>query len=238
MRLHPHAERVPRAAWFPGSQCWRERSRRSQHKRLLTGARVSPSSVEPAERCLLGAELSVSVLERAPEIPARDAAVWAPLRSDLLHVLGRGPLSLAVRAPDRVLNAEIELREHVAPSQPEHEEHLRRPASDALHLHEMTDEIIIAEVVHVIERELSAHDLRCEISKISDLLSRHANRPHGRVARREHQLRRWRVVRVKRVEPAENGSRCLARQLLIDDRANQRLEVRALRAELHAARTD
>jgi len=99
----------------------------------------------------------------------------------------------------------------------------------------MIDEIVVAQIVHVIEWELSAGDLRCEISQISDLLSRHSHRPHRLVARREHQLGRGCVVREECIEAAQNGSRRLARQLLVDDRANQRLEVRAFRAKLESA---
>src|SRR5438045_349117 len=85
----------------------------------------------------LRAELSVAVLERSPEIPARDRRVRTPLRADLLHVLRRRSFALAVSAADGVLNAEVELRQHVAAAEAEHQEHLGRPTSNAFDLHEM-----------------------------------------------------------------------------------------------------
>src|ERR1043166_7449038 len=91
----------------------------------------------------LGTELSVAILQRPPQIPAGDGAVRAPLRADLLHVFRQRTLALPIGALDGVLDAEVELREDVASAQPEHQEHLRRPAADAFDLHQMLDQILV-----------------------------------------------------------------------------------------------
>src|SRR6185437_5426107 len=85
-------------------------------------------------------KLRVAV-ERTPEVPAGHRAVRAPPGADLLHLFRGRPFAHPICPSDRVLDAEVELRQHVAPAESEHEEHLRRPAPDALHLHEMRDEL-------------------------------------------------------------------------------------------------
>src|SRR5690349_20165695 len=101
---------------------------------------------------LLGAELAAAVVERAPEIPTGDAGVRCPFRTDFEHVFRRD-LSLSVSALDRVLDSEIDVGEHVRAAELEHEEHLRGPATDALHLHEMLDELRILERLDVMQRK-------------------------------------------------------------------------------------
>src|SRR5690349_19700938 len=56
---------------------------------------------------LLGAELTITVLERSPQIPTRHGAMRAPLGANLPNVFRRRPLSLSVRALDGVLNPQI-----------------------------------------------------------------------------------------------------------------------------------
>ena len=54
-------------------------------------------------------------------------------------------------ALDRVLDPEIELGEDVRASQPEHEEHLRGPAADALHLRERLDHVLVGQSTDLVE---------------------------------------------------------------------------------------
>src|SRR5687768_10023813 len=81
----------------------------------------------------LRAELTAAVIQGSPQIPAGDAAVRRPFRADLEHVLGTD-LPLAVGAPDRVLDAEIEVGEDVRAPELEHQEHLRGPLAYPFHL--------------------------------------------------------------------------------------------------------
>jgi hypothetical protein len=187
---------------------------------------------------LLGAELSVAVLERAPEVPARHRAVRAPLRADLLHVLWRGTFALAIRALDRVLDPEIQLRKHIGAAKPEHEEHLRRPSSNAFHLHEMGDEIVVGHPFHLVQGKLAARDLGCEVSHVSDFLAGEPNGAELLVRHAKDAFRRRLVSRKERVEPREDRSGGLAGQLLEYDGAGERLEVRPLGAQLQAANAD
>src|SRR6478672_6908997 len=91
---------------------------------------------------LRASSLAVSVLERSPEVPARDRRVRAPLLADAENVLRRRTLLEAIRALDGILHAEVELGEHVRTAEPEHEEHLHRPSPDPLHLHEVLDDLV------------------------------------------------------------------------------------------------
>ena len=57
---------------------------------------------------LLGAQLTISVLERSPQVPAGDGAVRAPLRADLPNVFWCWTLPLTIGALDGVLNAKVQ----------------------------------------------------------------------------------------------------------------------------------
>lgn len=83
-----------------------------------------------------------------------------PLCPDLRHLLWRRSLPFLVRALDRVLNAEVELRQHVEASEPEHEKHLRRPAPDAFDLDEVIDEVVVVHRLDGVERQRARRHLR------------------------------------------------------------------------------
>ena len=182
-------------------------------------------------------ELPVPILERAPQVPARDGAMRAPLCADLAHVLWSGTLPLAIRPTDRVLNPQVQLGQHIWPAQSEHQEHLRRPPADAFHLHEVLDQVVVAHLVDGIERKLARRDLGREITKIGDLLPRQSDCSKLLVARCENGVG-LRGSAVERIEARENRPSRLAGQLLVDDRAHERLVMSALGPQLNAARTD
>src|SRR5687768_4230674 len=89
-------------------------------------------------------EVRVSV-ERPPEVPTGIRGIWRPSGADGSDSLRGGQLSHPVGALQALANAEVELREHVRPSEPEHEEHLRAPATDALHRRERLDDLGVLE---------------------------------------------------------------------------------------------
>lgn len=186
---------------------------------------------------LILAELPVTVVERAPEIPARNRAVRAPLRADLAHVFRRWSLPLPVRAANRVLNPQVELRENVAAAEAKHQEHLRRPAANAFDLHEVLDEIVVVHLVHRIEWQRAAHDFGRKIPQVADLLARQSDCSKLLIRCREHGVR-FRCAAEQRVEARQNRPGCFPGQLLVDDRANERLIMRTVSSQLDPARTD
>ena len=161
----------------------------------------------------------------------------APFCADFPHVLWRRSLSLAVRTPNRVLNPEVELRQNVSATEAKHQEHLRRPAADAFHLHEMLDEVVVVHLVHGIEWQRVAKDLGREIAEVADFLARQADRSKLLIRRCEDRVR-LRCTAVQRVEPPQDRPGCFPRQLLVDDRADERLIMRTFGSELDPARTD
>jgi len=109
---------------------------------------------------LVRSQLTVAVVERTPEIPTRHRAMWGPLCADSFHLLGGRSLAHPVGAPDGVLNSQIQLWQHVAASEAEHQKHLRSPASYAFDLNEMLDEVVVVHRLDRIERKRAARDLR------------------------------------------------------------------------------
>ena len=88
------------------------------------------------------------------------------------------------------------------------------------------------------ERNGASLDLRGEVLEIRELLSREPGGAQRLVGRR-HQLGGCRrTIAVQGVHAAEDRRRRLPRQLLIDDRPNERVEVRSFAARLQPAWSD
>src|SRR5690242_10040819 len=113
----------------------------------------------------------------------------APFRANLANVTRARPLSLAVRASNRVLNSEVELRQYVATAKSEHQEHLCRPASDSLHLYEMLDELVIMHVMDTVEWEFTRQHFVREVTKVADLLPRQSDAAERVVGKGEQRHR-------------------------------------------------
>ena len=73
----------------------------------------------------------------APEVPAGDASVGAPLRPQLLDSDGSGEGTKPVGFSNRGADPEVTRRQDVRPPQREHQEHLRGPDADTLHTGEV-----------------------------------------------------------------------------------------------------
>ena len=187
---------------------------------------------------LLGAELTVSVLEGPPEVPTRDGAVRAPFRAELANVFRCRPLSLPIRALDGVLNAEVQFGQYVAPVQTEHQEHLRGPSANAFDLNKVCDEIVVVHTIDGVERQCALRHFRREIAHVTNFLTRQSDRAQLLIARRQHRIGAGRVVRIERVEPRQNRRRGFSRQLLKDDRSDERLEMGPFAARFESARAD
>src|SRR6187399_1509745 len=84
-------------------------------------------------------------VERAPQVPRRDAAIGRPARAELAE-LGHGhALAVAVVQRDGLLQADVVDGKHVRAKLVEDEEHLRGPAADALHVDQALDERLVVE---------------------------------------------------------------------------------------------
>ena len=106
------------------------------------------------------------VFETAPQIPARHRAVRTPGFADLRIRSGVGLLAQPVEPLDGVDDAEIVDRQHVGPPQPEHQEHLRRPAAEPLHLDDRVDHLVVGHRGERSSGQLAARDLRGEVAQV------------------------------------------------------------------------
>src|ERR1017187_10463599 len=109
-----------------------------------------------------GAEDS-SVLSDSPHIPASDAAIRFPCPRDLLHILWFGQLALFVVFADGHLHAIIASGKHIRTLQGEHQEHVRGPDSDALHLRYVLDHLFVCQFVQSRKIEQSNRGLRRQV---------------------------------------------------------------------------
>ena len=86
-------------------------------------------------------------------------------------------------------------------------------------------------------RKKSCH-FRREIAHVTNFLTRQSDRAQLLIARRQHRIGAGRVVRIERVEPRQNRRRGFSRQLLKDDRSDERLEMGPFAARFESARAD
>ena len=187
---------------------------------------------------LLGAELTIPVLERSPQIPTGDGAVRTPFRADPPNILGRRSLSLSISALDGVLDSKIQFGQDVTTLQTKHQEHLRRPAADAFDLNKVCDEIVVVHTINGVERQCALRHFGRKIAHVANFLTRQPDGAEIGVARGQHGVGRRRAVGIERVESRKDRRRGFSGQLLEHDRANERLEMRSFAARLQSARTD
>src|SRR5450631_1232847 len=102
-------------------------------------------------------------IETSPHIPASHAAIRFPCPRDLLHILRFGQLALFVVFADGHLHAIIASGKHIRTLQGEHQEHVRRPDSDALHLRQMLDHLFVCQFMQSRKIEQSTRRLRRQV---------------------------------------------------------------------------
>src|SRR5204862_315906 len=78
----------------------------------------------------------------------------------------------AIRAMDRVLDAEVEVGKHIGAAHAEHQKHLCRPAPDALDLDEVCNDGLVRHVAQAVEGLDPRPHLLREIAQIADHLAR------------------------------------------------------------------
>src|SRR4051794_31071578 len=101
------------------------------------------SSADTAGTLFGRGRLDRRVVEGAPEVEAGRGRGGPPLVGDALEFLRPGQLLHPVGDLDSPPDAEIADRDHVGPGQVEDQEHLGRPASDALHLEQLGDDVLV-----------------------------------------------------------------------------------------------
>ena len=109
--------------------------------------------------------------------------------------------------------------------QPEHQEHLRRPAADALDLRELGDDRFVVQRLDVVEIEQVLLDVPREIAQIADLLTTVAGATQLLVGHRGEAVGGWGAAGHQLGQAAVDRRRRFGRQLLIGDGAGQRREV-------------
>jgi hypothetical protein len=124
-----------------------------------------------------------------------------------------------------VAHPEVGDRPDVEPAQLEDEEHLRRPGADAAHARQRADDLVVGLAGQGARRqdERPVECLRREVAQRADFGTRQADGPQRLVGQREQPLGRDVAVQ-RRDQPAVDGPGRGARELLVDDRLDQRLE--------------
>src|SRR5438874_9734598 len=118
------------------------------------------------------------VLQTAPQVPARDRPIRAPGFSDLANAIGLWLLPQTVEPLNRCDDAEIVDGQNVGTPQPEHQEHLRRPASQTLDFHDRLDDVFIAQLVERRNRQLTADYLRRKVAQVRRLVPAQSRLTH------------------------------------------------------------
>jgi hypothetical protein len=77
-----------------------------------------------------------------------------------------------VRDLNPFLNSEVQVRKHIEPAQSKHEEHLRAPASEPLHLRESRNDFVVGQLVQRLDRQRSVQRMLRKISDVARFLVR------------------------------------------------------------------
>ncbi len=180
----------------PGSACADESARSRQPQDLdppavHRSARRDGSRRHADAECRRGEELELALaapravsaalsglsyrVEAPPQIPRRDGPVRRPLGANLQHALRRRKLAHPIRLLNPFLNSQIEIREDVGATEPEHQEHLRRPPTNALHRCQRVDDLVVRELVKPVDRHVAGVSLRGEVLEIRGFLTRESD---------------------------------------------------------------
>ena len=138
-----------------------------------------------------------------------------------------------------VNDAEIAHGQYVRTMETEHEEHLGGPSSKPLDRDQTLDNRFVAKRVELVEDKATVTKPGAQIAQVTHLLAAQPNASQRPVVKRgqfggagNH------LIRKERHQPAEDGRGCFCRELLTDDRANERGQVIFALPFGHQARTD
>src|SRR4249919_1349627 len=87
---------------------------------------------------------STRLIQRSPEIPGRNGAIWAPFLAVLHQLFWRGQFPFSKSFGEAFLHAVIGDRPHIRPAEVKQQKHLDSPASDTAHLRKTRDDFVIA----------------------------------------------------------------------------------------------
>jgi len=121
----------------------------------------------------------------------------------------------------------------------EHQEHLGGPPAEPFHGRQAGDYLFVGQVFELVQNEPAILDARAEIAQVADLLSAQPGAAQRRVALRPDCVsRRDSALGKQRHESTEDRGRGLGRQLLADDRSDERRQMIAALPIGHQAWTD
>ena len=158
-----------------------------------------------------------------PEVPRSDRAERLPaIRYSLKIGLG-GLAAELVGGLETALDTEVVDRQYIQPAEREDQQHLDRPASDAVNLDQAENQFVVVESPRLrAGRDYSVTRLGGDVADGGDFVARETDRAQARKMRRQHLVRfRESLARIERDEAAENGFGGAAVELLVRDGARQ-----------------
>ncbi len=162
--------------------------------------------------------------ETSPQIPAGNGCVRLPPRRYLFHFGGLRQFVQTIGLLHGRANPQIGDRQHIPPAQREHEEHLRGPLPDPLHLRQVLDHHRVFRIGQVFEHDAFALRVLGQFLDIAGLLARQAELPHLLRAKFHDSGGRQPVLAGSGVQTAENYAGYPSAELLVDNGSDQRLK--------------
>ena len=123
---------------------------------------------------------------------------------------------------DGVLQAEIAHGKHVGAREIENQEHFRRPAADALDLHQQIDKFVVRQALPFGGPQPAIVKMRCQVVDVSAFLARQTTAAQFIGGRRHDHG--WRHFAVRGGESIAHTLRGFHRNLLPHNGARQRLK--------------
>lgn len=158
-----------------------------------------------------------------PEVPRTDRAKRLPAICYSLKIGLGGFAAESVGGPETALDTEVVDRQYIQPAEREDQQHLDRPASDAVNLDQTKDQFFVVEAPCLCAgRDNSVTRLGGDVAYGGDFVAREADRAQSRKMRRQHLARFGEsLARIERDEAAENRLGGAAVELLVRDGARQ-----------------
>ncbi len=126
-----------------------------------------------------------------------------------------------VRQPDRAHEPDVVERQHVGTRELEHEEHLGRPASDALDRAEPRHDFFVFEPREIVEAHLARNEARGELVDVRRLVAAESRRLEGLDGQGGDGGWRELPARDHPDDALEDGLAGLHRELLVDDGSDE-----------------
>ena len=142
-----------------------------------------------------------------------------------------GQIVQAIAITDGRPHAQVVMRKHVQPPQREYQEHLRRPATDALHLGEVLHDPVVRQPPDMPKINRPGVDLARQVGNVGCLLRRQTDRPQlipGELGK----VRRFQPIWPgKFLQPPADGTGSTGRDLLGNDGPDEHAEPVTLKTQ-------